>query len=179
MSDMEFKKCRLEDVKFEALNEEERRIVADIRKWRPWQTVFTVFIAVAALGLLVWAWILSHNGIAYSICFTVLSLFILFGGWLFAGRNRVVMESAAHGVLKNAYFDDTSMEQVDTVLYYATIDFPSSGQEVAGVNIPLTYTRRLPEDGTEVILFKTRRRSIVVRYIDSQIGTTIEIKDAW
>ena len=89
------------------------------------------------------------------------------------------MESAAHGALKNAYFADAPWEYERINLNYATIVFPSSGQEVAGVNIPLTYTRRLPEDGTEVILFKTRRRSIVVKYTDCQIGTAIEIQNVW
>lgn len=167
MNSSDFSNCKIEDLKFEPLSEEDQNTLNAYAKRSASQIVWTVIAVVFAAALLIWAWLLSHNGIGYSIAVSVLSLLVLGGAGVIGRKHNNKAQGAIHGVVETSFYQSAKVGSAcDAVDYFATVAFPSSEQRMVNMEVPGLYASRggLVKEGTELIIYKLSDNSCVIVY---------------
>lgn len=160
----EFTECTLKDLKFKDLTEEDQEILVAHARRRPSEWACILGAAAIALFLIVYAWLLNDNGIAYKLTITVLGL-VLFGvSWLFAGNPKIKARGSIRGEIESSHYVMTSAgDNANQVVdYLATINFNSSKQKIIDQKVPgakehktkLTAQEHCPPEGTEILVLK-------------------------
>lgn len=153
----DYSECKIKELKFNELTMEDLEALQAYTKRRPGEMICGVIAAALAVFLLVWAWILSGNGLWYGVAVSVLSLILLVVAWSFAGKLKLNAKGAIHGEIETASYESAANgEATDAVDYFATIVFPSSKQRVVHQQVPriLFPKQHGPKEGTEIIIFK-------------------------
>lgn len=169
----EYSECKLEDLKFKDLTEEDLEVFTSHIKRRIHEWI--AMITAAALGVfaLVYAWFLSHNGTAYSIVVSVLAL-ILFGvAWAMGGHPTLKAKGSIRGEVESSRYESAANGEANSAVdYFANIAFASSKQRVVDLKVPafkehksrLTSQEHCPKEGTEVVIYKLSRRKYMFVY---------------
>lgn len=163
----DFMSCEIEDLKFEALNAKDQEALNAYTKMSAAHIAVVVISAVIAAALLIWAWLLSHNGIGFSIAVSVLSLIVFGAGWSIGGKKNNKAQGAVHGVIETSFYRSAQNgSSCDAVDYFATVAFPSSEQRVVNMKIPAVYALKggLAKEGAEIIIFKMSDNTCAVVY---------------
>lgn len=161
----DFSKCKIEDLKFEALNAKDQEVLNTYAKRSAGAIIGGVIAAAFGAGLLVWAWVFSQNGIGYSIAVSVLSLIVFIVAWSIGGKKSNKAQGVIHGEIESSFYQSarngSACEAVD---YFATVAFPSSEQKVVNMRIPAMLSMKggLAKEGTEIAVFKMTDSSCAI-----------------
>lgn len=163
-NDEEYILCKLEELQFEPLTEEDKRVIETHLKRGPFHWVIGLAMVAMGICFLTWAWILSHNGVGYAVLVTILSLIIFAVAWTMCLRKPdAKAKGAIHGEIASYRYEASKTDCNTAADYYADIIFDSSKQKVSNVHVPEGFNNKsegsakdnhFPREGAEVIIYK-------------------------
>lgn len=169
----EYRECNLDVLKYNDLSEENQEVLQAHAKRRLGEWACVLGAGAVALFILVYAWFLNDNGIAFKLIVSVLGL-LLFGlAWLFAGKPKLKAKGAISGEIESCRFETT--QETDSKIavdYIATINFKSSSQKLVEQKVPgikarinkLNPQEQCPKEGTEVLVLKISSKKYMIIY---------------
>lgn len=170
----EYKECNIDTLKYKDLSEDDQEVLQAHAKRRLGEWACVLGAAAVALFILVYAWLLNDNGIAFKLIVSVLGL-LLFGlAWLFAGKPKLKAKGAISGEIETCRFEtkqDKESAKI-TIDYIATIVFKSSNQMLVEQKVPGTKARinklkpqdQCPKEGTDVTILKISSKKYMIVY---------------
>lgn len=163
-NDEEFTLCKLEELQFEELTEEDKKLIETHFKRGPIHWIIGLAMIAMGLGFLVWAWVLSRNGIGYAVAVTILSLIFFAVSWTeFLRKPDAKAQGAIHGIVEAYRYEASKNDFNNAADYYADILFASSMQKVSNIRVPEGFRDKregahkdnhFPREGAEIIIYK-------------------------
>lgn len=160
----EYTLCKPEELQFAELTEDDKKVLETHLKRGAFHWILGFAMIAFGIGFLVWAWLLSDNGIGYDIAVTILSLIVFAIAWTMCLRTpNTKATGAIHGRIESYRYEASKTDDVRAAYYYANITFDSSKQKLSDVQVPEGFkdnkekTHRenhLPQKGTEIIIYK-------------------------
>lgn len=164
-NDEEYIQCKLDELQFEELTEEDKNVLQTHLRRGPFHWIFGIATVMLGVNLLVWAWLLSHNGIGYGVAATILSLILFFAAWnMFLHKPKTNAIGVIHGEIEEYRYQASRFyDSMRAAEYYADITFDSSKQRVSNILVPegfrnkgksLPKENHFPQKGAEIIIYK-------------------------
>ena len=163
-NDEEYIQCKLEELQFKELTEEDERVLETHLKRGPLHWIIGLAMIAMGIGFLVWGWLLSHNGVGYAVSVTVLCLIFFAVAWTeFLRKPNAKAQGAIHGEIESYRCEASKTDSNSAADYYADITFDSSKQRISNVRVPEGYNNRreespkdnhFPREGSEIIIYK-------------------------
>lgn len=170
-NDEEYVICKLDELKFEELTQDDKKILAKYLKRKPIDWIFGLGMIALGTGLLVWAWLLSHNGIGYGICVSVLSIILFVVAWGIIRKPNLSAGGAIHGEIEAYRYQSALSGYSNAADYFANITFDSSKQRLYDSRVPEGFgdkkgvtpkENHFPRKGVEIVIFQYNKRYLFV-----------------
>lgn len=170
LSDEEFTLCKLEELQFEELTKDDKSLLETHLKRGLPHWIIGLFLLALGIGFLMWAWIFSHNGIAYAIIMSILSMIFFIVSWTeFLRKPNLKADGTIHGIIESYRYEASKNDFNNAADYYADIVFASSKQRVLNLRVPEGFQDKrkgtikdnhFPKEGAEIVIFKSTSKKI-------------------